>query len=202
MGQGMRRLITLFCAAFALASALAARAPETAGAPSDLRLPDLDNHLVDPFQTAPGAKAIVFLFVSVECPISNRYAPEMRRVHDAFAPRGVAFRLVYPNPAESPAMIRAHVKDYNLPGGALRDPKQALATFAQATITPEAAIYDVLNRRVYLGRIDDRYVSLGLERPAATRHDLQDALVATLAGTRVSAPTAPAVGCYIADFAR
>lgn len=201
MGQGMRLLTTLF-AAFALASALAARAPETAGAPSNLRLPDLDNRLVDPFQIAPDAKAVAFLFVSVECPISNRYAPEIRRVHDAFAPRGVAFRLVYPNPAESPAMIRLHLKDYNLPTGALRDPQQALATFAQATITPEAALYDAHNRRMYLGRIDDRYVSLGLERPAATRHDFADALVATLAGRRVSAPTAPAVGCYIADFAR
>ena len=196
-------LLAGILAAFALgSSAPAARAPESAAALSGLRLPDLDNHLVDPFQTSPAAKAIAFLFVSVDCPISNRYAPEIRRVHDAFASRGVAFRLVYPNPAESPAMIRGHLKDYNLPAGALRDPKQALAKFAQATITPEAALYDAENRRVYLGRIDDRYVSLGLERPSATRHDLEDALVATLTGTRISSSTTQAVGCFIADFAR
>lgn len=174
----------------------------TSGAASDLRLPDLNDRLVDPFQTAPGVKAIAFVFVSVDCPISNRYAPELRRLDDRFASRGVAFRLVYPNPAESPAMIRAHMKDYNLPGTAIRDPKQALARFADATITPEAALYDAASRRVYRGRIDDRHVSLGLERPSATRHDLEDALAATLAGARVAAPTTQAVGCFIADFAR
>jgi hypothetical protein len=57
-------------------------------------------------------------------------------------------------------------------------------------------------QRVYLGRIDDRYVNIGLERPAATRHDLQDALTAVLSGARISEPTTQAVGCYIADFAR
>src|SRR6202521_3151199 len=73
-----------------------------------LRLPDLDNRLVDPFQTAADTKAIVFVFISVDCPISNRYAPEIQRLTEKFGPRGVVFRLVYPNPAESPDAIRAH----------------------------------------------------------------------------------------------
>lgn len=191
-----KALLAGLVTAFALSVPIEA-AP--AGAP---HIPDLDNHLVDPFQAPAGIKAIVFLFVSVECPISNRYAPEIRRLHDAFATRGLALRVVYPNPAESPAMIRAHVKDYGLPPVALRDPKQELAKFTGATITPEAAVYDPQGRRLYLGRIDDRYVSLGLQRPAATEHDLEDALVDTLEGRRVRHATAPAVGCYIADFSR
>jgi hypothetical protein len=188
-----RRLIAGLLATFLIGTSVAA---------SDLRLPDLDDRPVDPFQAAPGSKAIVFVFVSVDCPISNRYAPEIRRLHDAFAVRGVGFRLVYPNPAESPAMIRAHIKDYSLPGTALRDPKQALAKFAEATITPEAALYDAAGHRIYRGRIDDRYVSLGLERPSATRRDLEEALTAALGGARVAMPVTQAVGCFIADFAR
>lgn len=171
-------------------------------AASDLRLLDLENRQVDPFQFSPGLRAFAFLFVSTECPVSNRYAPEIRRMSDAFSSRGVAFHLVYPNPAESPEAIRTHLKDYNLPGGALRDPRQALVAFTKATITPEAAIYDASMQRVYLGRIDDRYVNIGLERPAATRHDLREALTAVLSGARISEPTTQAVGCYIADFAR
>ena len=171
-------------------------------AASELRLLDLENHPVDPFQASPGVKAFAFLFVSVECPVSNRYAPEIRRMSDAFTARGVAFRLVYPNPAETPDAIRTHVKDYSLPVSVLRDPKQALVAFTKATITPEAALYNASMQRVYLGRIDDRYVNIGLERPAATRHDLQDALTAVLSGARISEPATQAVGCYIADFAR
>jgi hypothetical protein len=186
----------------ALLGAFALGVSATAAPAVSLRLPDLDNRLVDPFQAPAGTKAIVFLYVSVECPISNRYAPEIRRLYDAFTARGLVFRIVYPNPAESPTTIRAHLKDYGLPPVALRDPKQELAKFTGATITPEAAVYDPQGKRLYLGRIDDRYVSLGLQRPAATEHDLEDALIDTLAGRRVRHATAPAVGCYIADFSR
>ena len=163
---------------------------------------DLDNRPVDVFRAPARTRGIVVLYVSVECPISNRYAPEIRRLHDAFTARGFVFHIVYPNPAESPAIIRAHLKDYSLPAIALRDPKQELAKFTGATITPEAAVFDPGGKRLYLGRIDDRYVNLGLQRPAATEHDLEDALTATLAGRPVPHATAPAVGCYIADFSR
>ena len=174
----------------------------SAASATGLRLPDLDNRLVDPFQTAADARAIVFLFISVDCPISNRYAPEIRRLSEKFAPRGVVFRLVYPNPAESPEAIRGHLKDYRYPASAMRDPRQQLARFAAATITPEAAVYDRQGHRVYLGRIDDRYVNLGLERPAPTRRDLEEALDATLEGRPVRQSMTQAVGCYIADFAQ
>jgi hypothetical protein len=201
MTRGTRLFIATL-AALVVGFPVLARVSDLTAASSDLRLLDLDNQMVDPFKAPSGVRAFAFLFVSVDCPVSNRYAPEIRRLSDAFTSRGVTFRLVYPNPAETPALIRAHLKDYNLPGPALRDTRQALATFAHATITPEAALYDAEMRRVYLGRIDDRYVSIGLERPAATRHDLRDALTATLQGDRVAAPTTQAVGCYIADFAR
>jgi hypothetical protein len=203
MRRGTPRLAVFLTLAALGASAAAPLAPASVIlAASELRLLDLDNRQVDPFQASTGVKAFAFLFVSTECPVSNRYAPEIRRMSDAFTSRGIAFHLVYPNPAESPDAIRTHLKDYNLPGAALRDPRQALAAFAKATITPEAAIYNAALQRVYLGRIDDRYVNIGLERPAATRHDLQDALTAVLSGARISEPTTQAVGCYIADFAR
>ena len=67
------------------------------------------------------------------------------------------------------------------------------------TVTPEAAVY-AGGRVVYHGRIDDRYVDLGLERPAAQVHDLADALSAVVAGQPVKHPVTQAVGCYIADF--
>ena len=38
---------------------------------------------------------------------------------------------------------------------------------------------------VYLGRIDDRFVELGRERPAATRNDLRNVLTALVAGKPV-----------------
>src|SRR6185436_618162 len=124
-----------------------------------------------------GTKAIVFLFTSTDCPISNRYAPEVRRLATLFAPQGVVFRLVYPNPADKRPAILEHMTAFAYAGAAqaLRDPKHALAKFTGVTVTPEAAVY-AGGRIVYHGRIDDRYVDLGVERPAPTVHDLKDVL--------------------------
>src|SRR5262249_18636782 len=166
---------------------------------SSLAVFDLDNRAVDPFQAASGAKATVFLFTATDCPISNRYAPEVQRGYHSFAPQGVRFFLLSPNPADPPDLIRAHAKAFGYPADALRDPKQELARLAGATVTPEAAVFSG-RRLVYHGRIDDRFVDLGLERPSPTVHDLNDTLAAVIAGTPVAHPVTQAVGCFIADF--
>jgi len=167
-----------------------------------VRVPDLDGKLVDPFQAPAGTRATVLLFVSTDCPISNRYAPDVRRLHDTYVKDGVAFWLVYPNPADAVSDIRDHLKSFNYPGTALRDPKHDLAKAAGATITPEAAVYDAKGLLRYRGRIDDRYSAVGIEKAQASRHDLQDAIAATIAGKPVAQRLTQAVGCYIADFAR
>ena len=158
---------------------------------------------VDALQAPAGTRAIVFLFTSTDCPISNRYAPEVRRIAEAFGPKGVAFRLVYPNPSEDAHAIREHMTAYSYESiaDAVRDPKLALVKFAGATVTPEAAVV-VGGRVVYRGRIDDRYVDLGRERPAPTRRDLFDALTAILDGKPVPLAKTQAVGCFISDLVR
>jgi hypothetical protein len=168
---------------------------------ASIQLLDLSNRAVDPLTRSPGVKAVVLVFTASDCPISNRYAPEVQRLYREFSAKGVRFWLVYPNPAETPAAIREHEKSFGYPAEALRDPKQTLVKLANATVTPEAAVF-VGNRLVYHGRIDDRIVDFGLERPAPTVHDLGDALTAVLAGKPVAHPVTQAVGCFIADFAR
>jgi AhpC/TSA family protein len=188
-----------YVSAALLAAALVGTTAHTA---SGVRLPTLDGVLVDPFQMPSGTKAIVLTFVSVDCPISNRYAPELRRLYDRFASQGVLFRLIYPNPADSPDTIRRHLKEYGYQGQALRDPRHELVTITNATVTPEAAVYATPGQPVYRGRIDDRYVNPGLQRAQPTRRDLEDALSAVLAGKPVPQARVPAVGCFISDFLR
>lgn len=172
----------------------------TASTASELRLQSLSGETVDPFAAPSSTKAIAFVFVSVDCPISNRYAPALERLRDRFASQGVSLRLVYPNAAERVEAIRQHLSAYGHRAPALRDPGHELVKLARATVTPEAVVYDRSRRLVYRGRIDDRYVSVGVERPQPTRHDLADALAAFLEGQPVQQAAAPAVGCFIADL--
>jgi hypothetical protein len=140
------------------------------------------------------------LFVRSDCPISNRYAPELQRIHEQFADRGVAFWLVYPDPDESPEAIRRHFAEYAHPGRPTRDPHHAFVRTTGATVTPEAAVFDRDGRLVYVGRIDDRFVDFGKARAAPTRRDLIDAIEATLAGRPVEPARTRAVGCFIPDL--
>ena len=142
----------------------------------------------------------VLIFVSTDCPVSNRYAPEIKRLYDEFTPRGVRFRLVYPNPMDDESAISKHRLAFGYPPIAERDRDHSLVRAAGATITPEAVIVDSRQRVVYRGRIDDRFVELTRERAAPTRHDLRDAITAVLAGTPVSPSQTQAVGCFIADM--
>src|SRR4051812_23488421 len=90
------------------------------------RMLDLEGHTSNPF-ASPDAKLLAFIFVRTDCPISNSYAPEIRRLHDRFASSGVSFWLVYPSADESPEAIRRHLREFDYPCGALRDPRHAFA---------------------------------------------------------------------------
>ena len=61
---------------------------------------------------------------------------------------------------------------------------------------PSAEAREAL-RTVYHGRIDDRYLQIGQERPSATQHDLERAIVDVLQHRSVQQPDGPAVGCGI-----
>jgi len=158
---------------------------------------DLDGKAVDPFGTA--ARVRVFIFVRADCPVSNRYTPELNRLNNEFASHGAVFSLVYADPAQTSEGIRQHIEQYKFPGAVIRDPGHSLVRRARVTITPEAAVFSSAGRLLYHGRIDNRYVELGKAMPDPTRHDLEEAIAAALQGRPQPEAFAPAVGCYLAD---
>ena len=168
-------------------------------AATGLQLLDLDGRQIEPLR-AKDAKAIVFIFIRTDCPISNRYAPELRRLHEKFAKSGVRFWLVYPDPGETSVIIRNHMKEYEYRLSALRDPEHKLVKMTGAQVTPEAAVFAPGGRMVYRGRIDDRYVAFGKARPAPTTRDLEQVLEAMLKGKQITNKTTAAIGCFIPDL--
>lgn len=164
------------------------------------RVVDLDGRPVDPLQPLAGVRATAFIFTTTDCPIANRYAPEIARLYERFAKQGIRFWLVYANPSEQPAVIRDHVQKFGLAVPALRDLQHDLVQRLGMTVTPETAVVDREGKTVYRGRIDDRYVDLGIDRPTATRREFLDALTAVVSGKPVPTAITRAVGCIVADF--
>jgi hypothetical protein len=165
---------------------------------------DLDGRAVRPLASGQdAAKAVVFVFTRSDCPISNRYAPELERLQRQPAAASIEFWMVFVDPAESARDIREHLQRFAYTGRAVRDPRHALAAAAGATIAPEAAVFvreSGAPRLVYRGRIDDRYQAPGRMRPAATTRDLEGVIHQVRdAGSLVLRET-QAVGCIIADL--
>jgi hypothetical protein len=162
---------------------------------------NLSGQAVNPFKSSHPAPS-VFIFIRTDCPISNRYAPEIQRIEREFVPRGVVFWLVDPDPTESAATLRRYLKQYGYTDAVhvLRDPSHVLVAETGVQVTPEVAVYSDDGKMAYRGRIDNWYVRLGRYRPAATTHDLQAAISSLLAGKPVAEKTTQAFGCFIADM--
>lgn len=148
---------------------------------------------------AQADRPTVLVFTTTDCPISNRYAPEIQRLSAKFGDRA-KFVLVYPVPADSPELIRAHQKKFGYSIEFLRDSGQ-LVKQTGVTVTPEVAVMRG-SAVLYRGRIDDRYVELGRERPNPTKRDLEDALNAIVAGKSIAIRETRAVGCILSDLVK
>jgi hypothetical protein len=197
------RWIALVLLAAACAAPAEARPHDADAAP--LRLLDDAGTRSDPL--APGDDVRAFVFVRRDCPIANRYAPELARLRDAF-PAAIGrppltLMLVYVDPGDTAALIADHQREYGLTLPWFVDDQHALARLAGATVTPEAAVYSPSTggprQLLYRGRIDDRFIDVGRTRPAATTHDLRDAIAAALDGRRPAPAGGPAIGCFIED---
>ena len=160
---------------------------------------DLDGRAVDPL-TVTGDRAHVLVFTATDCPISNRYAPEIKRLAATYGSRGVRFWIVYPVPGDTPEKIRAHVSQFGLDLPVVRDTAFALVKRTGVSVTPEVAVIDARGEIPYRGRVDDRYVDFGVDRPAPTTRDLDQALANLLAGKPVEPKTTQAVGCILSDL--
>lgn len=202
--RGGRRGAAVLAAAAGFVALLGASLPAAPGrsgpagpaAGARVAAPGLDGAPVDPLAPAEGVAATVLLFVMTDCPISNRYAPEVRRLHGEFG-GAVRFWLVYVDARRPSGELREHRSSFGYPFAALRDVDGALAAHAGATVTPQAAVFDAARRLVYRGRIDDRFVAFGVARRAPRTRDLRDRLSRLAAGEVLSFSETRAVGCYI-----
>ncbi len=171
----------------------------TSGNVVDVGIVDLEADVYHPM--TPEGVASVIIFVTVDCPISNSYAPEIQSILREFGDEPLDFYLVHVDPDVTVEAARSHAADFGLSCAILMDPAHELVSTVGATVTPEAAVILQDGTVAYRGRIDNWYGDLGAKRPlGATRHELRDALSALLVGEPVPQARTEAVGCYIPEI--
>ncbi|MDQ2985727.1 MAG: redoxin domain-containing protein [Armatimonadota bacterium] len=147
------------------------------------------------------AKGTVLFFISVDCPIANRFAPEIARIAAEFSKKGFEFARVYPDATAKAEAVTKHGKDYSLAGiPAIIDANHYIVNKVRPKVTPEAAVVGKDGRLLYRGRIDDSYMDHGRYTANPSRRDLREALADILSGRAVRLKSVPAVGCDISEL--
>ena len=170
---------------------LAAQQPEAIRF-DDVLLLDVHGHA----RTIEHGRALVVVFLSVDCPLANLYASRLAELARRFESRGVRFLAVDANPSDSPDDLLRFDASHPLGFPLYHDPQWMLADRLGARRVPEVFVLDEQNVVRYRGQIDDQFTTDG-RKPAPLRHDLAECLDELTAGRTVSVPRTEATGCAI-----
>lgn len=140
-------------------------------------------------------KAVVLIFLGTECPVSNGYSPEYRRLAETYTRKDVLFFGIHPDSDVSAEQAAKHAADYRLPFTVLLDPTQKVAKQARVKVVPEAVLLSPNGQVRYRGRIDDLYTPDGKRREEPKSRDLEEAIKAVLAGKAPPVAQTEAYGC-------
>jgi peroxiredoxin len=189
----MRRLAVILTVLFS-GTGLPRAEEKPAGAVKDFALLDAQGrkHTAD---TWKDRKAVVLIFLGTECPVSNGYSPEYRRLVKTYAGKGVRFYGVHPDPDVTGEVAAKHAVEYRLPFPVLLDPTQGVAKQANIKVVPEAVVLSPKGQVRYRGRIDDLYTPDGKRREEPKTRDLENAIKAVLAGKAPPVAQTQAFGC-------
>jgi thiol-disulfide isomerase/thioredoxin len=162
-----------------------------------LTIKDIRGRGQSPFKLDGQAAAVLF-FIQQDCPVSNRYAPEIARIVNEYQPKKIRFYLIYIDPTVETQQIEAHLREFNLPDiPVIHDARRSLVAATGVSVTPEVAVVGKRGEILYRGRINNLYEALGKPRRIVTERDLRNALDAILQNRQVPIARTQAIGCYI-----
>jgi peroxiredoxin len=144
-----------------------------------------------------GPGAVVFVFLSSECPISKSYTSQLNEMAGQWAktPAVTLYGIVSDSLLTRQAAA-GFAKEFELQFPVLFDESAALADYFEPTHVPEAFVVAADGQIAYRGRIDNRFADLGKQRQAATSSELFDAVQALVEGKRPAVTQTKPVGCY------
>lgn len=166
--------------ALLLGFAVAARAADDVadgGTPLGLALVDLGG-AIHQLGDCDGCKAVVLVFLSPECPVSNQYGGELNRIHEEAGRQKVEFYGVVSDAKLSRSAIKKHYDELAARFPVFVDSSGLLTELCRPTHVPEAFVFASDGRLAYRGRIDDAVASVDARRGAVVDRTLASVIAA------------------------
>jgi AhpC/TSA family len=137
----------------------------------------------------------VIVFLSTECPVSQKYTSIIRQLTDSFP--AVTFTVVFPGKWKKKKINLFTEKYFEGKINIISDRKYKLADKYKATITPEVFLVNGQNHVLYAGAINNWFEKPGTNRTVITAHYLKYAIDCALNGKEIEIKKTKAVGCLI-----
>lgn len=137
--------------------------------------------------------AIVFL--SVDCPISQKYVGELIRIDSLFSSK-VSIKGILPGNVKKEE-VDNFIQEYRIDFPITVDRDFLWVKKYKATATPEVFLLNNNDHVYYQGAIDNWFFDLGKYRQQITEHYLIDAINAVLEGHEPAISHTESVGCII-----
>jgi peroxiredoxin len=140
------------------------------------------------------AKAIAVVFTTNHCPVAVAYEDRLVELHTKYKDQGVELVAINVNNIEADRLpkMKERAEEKGFEFSYLYDPSQKIGRAFGATVTPHAFLLDGDRKVVYMGAIDDNQNS-----EEVSKHYLQDAIEAVLAGRSPEPAKTKQFGCGI-----
>ena len=164
----------------------------------DFSLPDYDGNRVS-LADFRDKRGLLVIFMCNHCPYVQHVAPELARLADEYAGKGIATVGISSNdvgshPDDSPEKMKEEAARQGYHFAYLYDETQEAAKAYHAACTPDFFLFDAEQKLVYRGQLDETRPK---QDSAPHGRDLRSALDALLAGEPIPDPQRPSVGCNI-----
>ena len=149
----------------------------------------------------PDTRALVLFVQGNGCPLVRKRAPELKRLRETYAAKGVRFWMLNANLQDTREEVAKEAAEFGFEMPILMDTAQLAARDLGISRTAEVILIDPSNWQIrYRGAIDDWVEKLGQKKVKARVHYLEDAIKAYLENKSVPVKKTPPVGCLINEF--
>ncbi|NKB76455.1 MAG: redoxin domain-containing protein [Gammaproteobacteria bacterium] len=158
------------------------------------------NGLIAEFDSNPDAQNLVVVFLGTQCVISRRMISRLNELAAMATELNFDFYGLFPNHWDTLNSINTFKREYEVGFPLLLDREAQVAKRLKPMVSPESFVFDKNKGLVYRGRIDNRFVSIGVLRNQITRHDLFDAMQSVSQGRLPAISETEPVGCVYGDW--
>jgi len=162
---------------------------------ADLAMTDLEGKQFRLSEMQAGQPLVIALF-SPSCPVSKRYGPTLASLAGTYRAKDVRFLVIAPIVTDTPAELRAALRECGLNAPCVRDESGMLSQALRALATTDVFLLDAARTLIYRGAVDDQY-GLGYSLDAPRQSYLAKAIDALLAGGLPEIAATEAPGCVL-----